>query len=284
MVRERHVGDRACTAAWPTSRSSRAPCSWRSATMGVERSRRHGPLGTGRLHHPAARGLVLVRAPRRRSAAPTTRRSARSAPRPELGGMVRDGHAERVADLTVAIGQRARASRVTSSGSSRPPRSCTTSVRSVSTNPTTAVRPNRLSVAQAGATILRGTQLLAPAGDIIAAESMPYREPVASRPSVVSRADPQGRECVRRAVATVTRTAPGSRSKRCAPRRTTSTTRGCSAALEIVLDRRGLLDDQLVLSARPAAGRRRAAAGRRLPSKHRSTIPSPITMSPIENC
>ena len=46
--------------------------------------------------------------------------------------------------------------------------------------------PEPVAVAEAGAEILRGTQLLAPAGDIIASEWMPLRQSVASRPSVMS--------------------------------------------------------------------------------------------------
>ena len=60
--------------------------------------------------------------------------------------------------------------------------------------------PEPVSVAQAGATILRGTQLLAPAGDIIAAEWMPYRQNVSSRPSVMSGQILKVAERVRRAL------------------------------------------------------------------------------------
>ncbi|MFN8025541.1 MAG: hypothetical protein U0W40_04015 [Acidimicrobiia bacterium] len=41
-------------------------------------------------------------------------------------------------------------------------------------------------MAQAGAAVLRGTRLLAPSGDIIAAETMSFREKISSRPSVMS--------------------------------------------------------------------------------------------------
>ena len=114
--------------------------------------------------------------------------------------MVRDGHAERVADARRRHGRRRSASRGTSSSSSRRPRCCTTSARSVSTNPTTAARPSRSRSRTRAPTILRGTQLLAPAGDIIAAEWMPYREN--GRLAAVGDVgpDPQGRERVRRAV------------------------------------------------------------------------------------
>lgn len=104
---------------------------------------------------------------------------------PELGGMVRDGHAERVADLTVAIGATLGFSRheltqlETAALLHHLGQVCLD-------EPDDGRPPEPVSVAQAGATILRGTQLLAPAGDIIAAEWMPYREHVSSRPSVMS--------------------------------------------------------------------------------------------------
>ena len=46
--------------------------------------------------------------------------------------------------------------------------------------------PEPVEISRAGAEILRGTPLLAPAGDIIAAESMPRRDETASRPSVMA--------------------------------------------------------------------------------------------------
>ena len=104
---------------------------------------------------------------------------------PELGGMVRDGHAERVAELTVAIG--------TTLGFSRHELGQLETAALLHhlgqvclDEPDDGRPPEPVSIAQAGATILRSTQLLAPAGDIIAAEWMPYREHVASRPSVMS--------------------------------------------------------------------------------------------------
>ena len=165
---------------------------------------------------------------------------------PELGGMVRDGHAERVAELTVAIGSQRSGSPATSSGSSRPPRCCTTSGQVCLDEPEDGRPPEPVSVAEAGATILRGTQLLAPAGDIIAAEWMPLpAERVVTTVGHVG-ADPEGRERVRRAVRRSRR--PGRPRARGAvlgagvPLR-----RGvCSPPLELVLDRQGLLDDQLV--------------------------------------
>jgi len=104
---------------------------------------------------------------------------------PELGGMVRDGHAERVADLTVAMGLTLGFSRhelaqlETAALLHHLGQVCLD-------EPDDGRPPEPVSVAHAGATILRGTQLLAPAGDIIAAEWMPYRQNLASRPSVMS--------------------------------------------------------------------------------------------------
>ena len=73
--------------------------------------------------------------------------------------------------------------------------------------------PEPVAVAQAGAAILRSTQLLAPAGDIIAAESMPYREQVGVAPVGDVGPDPEGRERVRRAVATGSPTARPARAR-----------------------------------------------------------------------
>ena len=153
---------------------------------GCRRPRRHGTVGPGGVHHPAARGLVLVRAPR---ADPSHVRP--DDPRPRRGARARWHGARRPRRAR----RRARASRwaprsasrVTSSRSSRPPRCCTTSGQVCLDEPDDGRPPEPVSVAQAGATILRGTQLLAPAGDIIAAEWMPLpRAASSSRPSVMS--------------------------------------------------------------------------------------------------
>jgi hypothetical protein len=104
---------------------------------------------------------------------------------PELGGMVRDGHAERVADLTVAMGAALGFSR-NELGQLETAALLHHLGQVCLDEPDDGRPPEPVSIAQAGATILRGTQLLAPAGDIIAAEWMPYREHVASRPSVMS--------------------------------------------------------------------------------------------------
>jgi hypothetical protein len=162
---------------------------------------------------------------------------------PELGGMVRDGHAERVADFAVAIGGVLGLSRhelaqlETASLLHHLGQVCLD-------EPDDGRPPEPLSVAEAGATILRGTQLLAPAGDIIAAEWMPYRQVVSSRPSVMSG------QILKVASAFdelsdghPERAALALEALRSAPEYLYDGR--VLAALDMVLDRRGLLDDQL---------------------------------------
>jgi hypothetical protein len=99
--------------------------------------------------------------------------------------LVRDGHVERVADLSVAI--------ATQLGFSRH------ELEQLKTaallhhlgqvcldEPDDGRSPEPVAVAQAGAAVLRGTRLLAPAGDIIATEVMPFSEELSGRPSVLS--------------------------------------------------------------------------------------------------
>lgn len=162
---------------------------------------------------------------------------------PELGGMVRDGHAERVADLTVALGATLGFSRhelgqlETAALLHHLGQVCLD-------EPEDGRPPEPVAVAQAGATILRGTQLLAPAGDIIAAEWMPFRENVSSRPSVMS-----GQ--ILKVASAFDELSDGHRERAglalealCSAPEYLYDARVLSA-LEIVLDRRGLLDDQL---------------------------------------
>ena len=104
---------------------------------------------------------------------------------PELGGMVREGHAERVASLAVATGSELGFSRH--------------ELDSIETaallhhlgqvcldEPDDGRAPDPVAVARAGAAILRVTPLLAPAGDIIAAEPMPHRDKVGSNVALLS--------------------------------------------------------------------------------------------------
>jgi hypothetical protein len=104
---------------------------------------------------------------------------------PELGGMVRDGHAERVAALTVAMANELGFSR--------------TELENLETaallhhlgqvcldEPEDGRPPDGAAIAHSGAEILRSTELLTPAGDIIAAEALPYRDDVRARPGVMS--------------------------------------------------------------------------------------------------
>jgi hypothetical protein len=162
---------------------------------------------------------------------------------PELGGMVRDGHAQRVADLSVAMGSMLGLSRHE-----------LTQIETAALlhhlgqvcldEPEDGRPPEPLAVAEAGATILRGTQLLAPAGDIIAAEWTPFRRHLSSRPSVMSAQ-------ILKVASAFDELCDGH------PERAGLALEAlCSApeylydarvlaALEMVLDRRGLLGDQL---------------------------------------
>lgn len=104
---------------------------------------------------------------------------------PELGGIVREGHAERVASLAVATASELGFSRhelehlETAALLHHLGQVCLD-------EPEDGRAPEWAAVAQAGAEILRSTPLLAPAGDIIAAEPMPYRDKIGSRPSVMA--------------------------------------------------------------------------------------------------
>ena len=104
---------------------------------------------------------------------------------PELGGMVREGHAERVASMAVATGHELGFSRA--------------EIEALETaallhhlgqvcidEPEDGRSPDSAAVAKAGAEILRATPLLAPAGDIIAAEPMQYRDEPGSDPALVA--------------------------------------------------------------------------------------------------
>lgn len=104
---------------------------------------------------------------------------------PELGGIVRAGHSERVAALTVSIGAELGFSRhelaqlETAALLHHLGQVCLD-------EPDDGRAPEPAAVAASGAEILRSTPLLAPAGDIIASESMPLRDKHGSRPSVLS--------------------------------------------------------------------------------------------------
>jgi hypothetical protein len=104
---------------------------------------------------------------------------------PEMGGLVLDGHSARVADLAAGMAGELGFSRdeiaqlETAALLHHLGQVCLD-------EPEDGRRPEPVAVAEAGATILRATHLLAPAGDIIASETMPYREQMSSRPSVMS--------------------------------------------------------------------------------------------------
>jgi hypothetical protein len=162
---------------------------------------------------------------------------------PELGGMVRVGHAERVAALTVDVGAALGLSRQeleqleTAALLHHLGQVCLD-------EPDDGRPPEPVSVAEAGAKVLRGTQLLAPAGDIIAAEWLPHREKIASRTSAMS-----GQ--ILKVSSSFDELSDGH-----ADRAGLALEALCSApeylydarvlaALEVVLDKRGLLEDQL---------------------------------------
>jgi hypothetical protein len=163
---------------------------------------------------------------------------------PELGGMVRDGHAERVADLAVAIGSPLGFSRheltqlETAALLHHLGQVCLD-------EPDDGRPPEPVAVAQAGATILRGTQLLAPAGDIVASEWLPYRENVSSRPSVMSGQILKVASAFDELCDGHTDRASLALEALCSAPEYLYDAR-VLAALEMVLDRRGLLGDQLV--------------------------------------
>jgi hypothetical protein len=100
---------------------------------------------------------------------------------PELGGFVRPGHAERVASLGVAVGQELGLGRAeldqleTAALLHHLGQVCLDDPVGADDGPALA------EVAAAGAAILRATGSLAPAGDLLAAEPLPYR---AGRPAL----------------------------------------------------------------------------------------------------
>ncbi len=104
---------------------------------------------------------------------------------PELGGIVRQGHAERVAAMAVATGSELNFSRheleqlETAALLHHLGQVCLD-------EPSDGRAPEPASVAHAGAAILRNTPLLAPAGDIIAMEATPYHATNGSQPSAMA--------------------------------------------------------------------------------------------------
>jgi len=159
---------------------------------------------------------------------------------PELGGYVRSGHSERVAATAMSIGAELGFSRhelaqlETAALLHHLGQVCLD-------EPADGRAPEPAAVAASGAEILRSTPLLAPAGDIIASESMPHHQKTGSRPSVLS-----GQVLkVASAYDELSEGIPGRASLalealHCAPAYLYD--ERVLAALEIVLDREGLLD------------------------------------------
>jgi hypothetical protein len=100
---------------------------------------------------------------------------------PELGGLVREGHADRVADLAVAMGK----TLVLTPGDLDQLRTAALlhHLGSVCLDePAEGFALDPVEVATAGANMLRASEVLAPAGDVVAAEPLLHRPPRASEP------------------------------------------------------------------------------------------------------
>lgn len=104
---------------------------------------------------------------------------------PEIGGVVHSGHAERVADIAVAIGEELDVGRVeleqlrTAALLHHLGQVCLD-------EPLGADGPDISRTANAGASILRATGSLAPAGHLLAAEPLPYRSSMLLPRSIAS--------------------------------------------------------------------------------------------------
>lgn len=101
---------------------------------------------------------------------------------PELGGLVRQGHVERVADLAVSMG------RELDLGSSDLDQLETAALLHhlgavCLDEPAPGSQHDPTLVAQSGAAMLRASEALAPAGDIVAAEPLLHRPPKAEEPT-----------------------------------------------------------------------------------------------------
>jgi hypothetical protein len=117
----------------------------------------------------------------------STRRSFRQTVRalgaaPELGGLVRPGHVERVAELAVAMGHEVEL------GAGELDQLETAALLHhlgavCLDEPEAGTRLDPVAVARSGATMLRASEALSPAGDIVAAEPLLHRPP---GPEVVS--------------------------------------------------------------------------------------------------
>jgi hypothetical protein len=104
---------------------------------------------------------------------------------PELGGMVLEGHAERVAGLSAEMADELGFARIEIEHLEMA--ALLHHLGQVCLDEPEPGHPAEPSaVAMSGAAILRSTELLAPAGDIIAAEALPYRESDHGRASILS--------------------------------------------------------------------------------------------------
>ena len=175
MVRERHAQHPAARPHAPTSRSSPARCSWRSATRASTAAAAWASGDPAVFTIPLLAAwysyehLDVIRAhlrpddPRARRRARARRHGARG-PRRARRRRSRSRWAASSASRGTSSTQLETAALLHHLG------------QVCLDEPEDGRPPEPAAVAQAGAAILRGTPLLAPAGDIIAAESMPYRD------------------------------------------------------------------------------------------------------------
>lgn len=104
---------------------------------------------------------------------------------PELGGLVRTGHVERVADLAVGMGKELDLSNAelehleTAALLHHLGAVCLD-------EPALGVQHDPVAVARSGATMLRASEALAPAGDIVAAEPSLHRPSVPEAPQIAA--------------------------------------------------------------------------------------------------
>jgi hypothetical protein len=164
-----------------------APVRARAADVAIVASGTLMAVGYGGLGHDGDLGLLgpilfsipLIAAWYSFELLASTRRSFEEtiealAAAPELGGLVREGHAERVADLAVSMGRTLSLSPVELDDLWTAALLHHLGVVCLD-EPEDGASPDPLEVAMAGATMLRASEALARAGDVVAAEPLLHR-------------------------------------------------------------------------------------------------------------